>query len=165
MPQANDENFLSRIETMKGDLRDFMLTHIRTLKKPWEQLSEAEQQNVIDAVTKNSETVIRNVSKLVASNGFDTVNIVLGKFTNNKGTVKLEVQAYSTPDNLTKLCVHGERSAVIVLTDAAEFMGQSSEAKPDPDEPELFEDDEYDNNETLTIDHKSDDGSDDEADE
>lgn len=123
-------------DTLTGDLRDALLTHIRTMETPWSKLSERDQQDKIYAVEAMAGDLVRGALQVISTRGFDAVHVQLGKFVVDKG-VKIEAQASASVDNITKLADHGKGHGVLVLAEASDFFGESQAAKPDPDEPEL----------------------------
>jgi hypothetical protein len=45
---------MAEAETLSGDIRDALLTHVRSIQVPWTMLAEDEQQNAIDAIEKTA---------------------------------------------------------------------------------------------------------------
>lgn len=129
------------LDTLRGDIRDALLTHVRSIKVPWTMLSEEEQQDHIDAIALTAESAIRRVVGLIAHRGFPHILVNTGKWTVKDG-VKLEVIAAATVDNINRLAEQGTGAAILVLTDAAEFFGEKAPAKADKDQPDLIKDEE-----------------------
>lgn len=130
------------VETLKGDVRDFLLGHMRNLRKPWAQMSEHEQNDVIWAATNSASSMIFKAVNLIAAHGFDKVHVQVGKFTVKDGSIKAEFTTTATDKSLISIRHAG--SAVLVLADPAVFEGERSAAKADPDEPGLPMDDDQD---------------------
>ncbi len=126
-------------ETLAGDIRDALLTHVRSIKVPWAMLAEDEQQNAITAISRTAEHAIRQIAALMARRGFPNIVVDVGKWTVKDG-IKLEVGASSTVDNINHLAEHGTGSAVLVLVEAADFMNARAPALPDKDQPDLIDD-------------------------
>lgn len=140
-------------DTLTGDVRDVLLTHIRAMETPWSKLSERQQREKIDAAAKAAETLVRGAVRIVSTAGFPHVVVSTGKFTVKDG-VKLEVIASSSVDNITKLAEHGTGGAVLVLAEVSAFFGERKAAKPDPDQPDLPIDGEGDAaSQAASIDH------------
>lgn len=123
-------------ETLTGDIRDILLTHVRSMEDPWSKMSERAQGDKIEAIERCVRTLVSRAVKIVATQGFDRIEVKPVKFT-VKDNVKLEVTASYTVDNITLLAEHEQSNAILVFADPAQFTGARSEAKPDPDEPEL----------------------------
>jgi hypothetical protein len=123
-------------ETLSGDVRDALLTHLRAIKVPWAMLGEDEQAEHIAALNATAEAAVRRIVGLIASGGMSSVIGTIGKFT-VKNDIKVEFMVTSLVANICALAEHGKASAVLVLSNAAEFIGEHAPAKVDPDQPEL----------------------------
>jgi len=120
-----------------GDTRDVLLTHIRAMTKPWSRMTEDEQRNKIDAFSRAAEDVVRRAVGLVTRQGFDNVPVKLGRFTVDSGNIKGSFEAVYGERSVVALGDHGGRTAVLVLADADDYMGESAPPVVDPDEPEI----------------------------
>jgi len=123
-------------ETLTGDIRDVLLTHVRGMEKPWSMHSEDEQREKVYAMTEAAGSLVRRAVQTIAHRGFPHITVNLGKFTVDKG-VKIEVGAAHTVENIEKLAVHGKGMAVMVLCEASAFFGEQQPAAVDKDEPGL----------------------------
>ena len=125
------------VETLTGDIRDALLTHVRSIRVPWAMLAEDEQRETIAAISRTAEHSVRTAASLIAQRGFAHVDVRVGKWT-VKDVIKLEVLASGTVDNITNLAEHGAGGAVLVLVEASEFFGERAPAKPNK-APDLFD--------------------------
>jgi hypothetical protein len=123
-------------DTLSGDVRDALLTHLRAIKVPWAMLAEDEQAEHIAAVQKTGEDVVRRVVNLIAGGGMPHVVGTVAKFT-VKDNIKVEFAVTSLVSNICALAEHGKAQAVLVLSNASEFIGEHAPAKADPDQPDL----------------------------
>lgn len=123
-------------ETLSGDVRDALLTHLRAIKVPWAMLSEEEQQEHITAISNTAEHAVRRIVGLVAGGGMPAVIGTIKKFTVTDA-IKVEFLVSSLVANICALAEHGKTQAVLVLSNATEFLGEHAPAKPDPDQPDL----------------------------
>ena len=130
------------VETLTGDIRDFLLGHLRDMQKPWAQMSEREQNDKIYAATNSARSTLSAAVNLIAAHGFDKVHVQVGKFTVKDGQIKAEFTTAATDASLISIRHAG--SAVLVLADPAVFEGEQGKAEADPDEPSLPMDDEQD---------------------
>jgi hypothetical protein len=124
-------------ETLSGDIRDALLTHIRSIRVPWALLAEDEQQAAIDAIQRSAEHAVRQVCAIMAQAGAPHVRAKIAKWTVKGSDLKLELAVTPLVDNMIALAEHGNRGAVLVLADAADFMGERAPAKADKDQPDL----------------------------
>lgn len=123
-------------ETLRGDVRAAICDHFRAQSKPWEQMPEAEQHKFNSGVEKIADNLVREVVRIVASEG----RMVIGATLENV-TVKDEIKAVMTmlkSDEGRHAIVDSVGSRVqIVVANAGKFMGQKEDARVDKDQPEL----------------------------
>jgi hypothetical protein len=127
---------IAEAETLTGDIRDALLTHVRSIKVPWAMLAEEEQQEAIAAISKTAEYAVRQIASIIAMRGFPHVIASLGKWTVKDG-IKLELEVSSLVENIHALAEHGNGSAVLVLAEPSVYMGERAPAKADKDQPDL----------------------------
>lgn len=126
----------AEVETLSGDIRDALLTHLRGIKVPWAMLAEDEQQDHITAIQNTAEAAVRRIVGLVAGGGMPCVVGTIKKFTVSDA-IKVEFSVTSLVANICALAEHGKTQAVLVLSNASDFIGEHAPAKPDPDQPDL----------------------------
>lgn len=127
-------------ETLSGDVRDTLLTHVRSMETPWSKLSQRDQEDKIDAIDRLAETVVRRAVSIIARRGFDLISVKIADFSVKGGAIKGKFEAIVSEPNVVALADHQSASAVLVLTDAADFIGERAAAKADPDQPAMFDD-------------------------
>jgi len=123
-------------DTLSGDIRDALLTHVRSMRIPWAMLAEDEQQATIDAITETAKSAVRQVAHLVAERGFSHLAVTIGKWSVSGG-LAISLSAAGTVENIRSLAERTGPGAVLVLTDIADFIGEKAPAKADKDQPEL----------------------------
>jgi CHAD domain-containing protein len=150
---ANDyapdsETTLLEAGTLTGDVRDVLLTHVRAIKVPWALLAEDEQRDIINALSKCAEDVVRRTVRVVTAADFPTVVVELKEF-KIKGGIELKCAAAGLIENITHLAEHGTAPAVLVLAEhgtapavlvlaeASIFFGERAAARPDKDQRDL----------------------------
>lgn len=126
-------------ETLTGDVRDMLLTHIRAMETPWSKLSERDQELKISAAVKCADELVRRAVQVVAHKGFPHLIVGTGKWAVKEGII-LEVKSSGTVENITKLAEHGVGAAILVLAEPSQFWGEKDKAKPEPDQPDLLDD-------------------------
>lgn len=124
-------------ETLSGDLRDVMLTHVRAMENPWSKLSEKDQQEKIDVIEKACADVVRRAVKTIAGRGFDKLEVTLTDFSVKGGEIKGKFKRQVSENAVIQLADHENEIAMIVLASAADFIGEKEAAKADPDQTEL----------------------------
>lgn len=126
-------------ETLSGDLRDALLTHLRQLPKVWAKLSEREQSDIIYSVERLAEDYIRQAVAIIARRGFDVVPVVVKDIAIKGGELKGKFTAHAREDTILPLADHQEKGAVMVLTDVSDFIGERAPAKADPDQRSILD--------------------------
>lgn len=129
-------------ETLKGDVRDILLGHIRALPKPWPQMSEQEQEEAIIRAERLADTLVRDAVDLAASRGLPHFTVALGKFTVGDNIDGKFSAPYST-ELLDGLGARKGLTVVLVARDASEFMGERAPAVAEKDQPSIFDDDDF----------------------
>ncbi len=124
-------------DTLSGDLRDALLTHVRSMENPWSKMSERDQENKINAIERMAEDVVRRAVHMIAAGEHPIVHVTVGKMTIDKGVIESKIVASALLDNIVALNGVRGLQAVLVLTDASTYMGEREAALADPDEPEL----------------------------
>lgn len=122
--------------TLAGDVRDALLTHVRSIRVPWAMLAEDEQRDKIEAITNCASDLVRRAIATVAEGGFPSIIVSVGGFKVDKG-VEVKLAASGTVENITRLAQHGKGSAVLVLAEAGDYLGERAPAKPDKDQRSL----------------------------
>ncbi|MGX9983943.1 hypothetical protein [Methylobacterium fujisawaense] len=123
-------------ETLSGDIRDSFLTIFRDVREPWAKLPEHEQRSLNAQIDQLSRDLVRRAVGLVADRGFVHVACSYNKATLADG-IKIELTA---PRVSTIGAILGERPpgpAVLVFTDAEDFIGERAPAPVDKDQPGL----------------------------
>lgn len=122
-------------ETLTGDIAAFLVDRLRQLPKPWQQMSEKEQDEQIDRAKDAARNLVAETVKIVSSGGRRTVQAELGKITVDKG-IKAEIKVNTAyADEL--IAVQGK--AILIVTNSDdEFTGGESKLKADPDQREMF---------------------------
>lgn len=120
-------------ETMTGDLRDTALQWIRSLQKPWAQLGEEEQRNVISSITLGCTMAATRAVGIIAADKPGAVEATLESYTGKDG-LKLVFTCVETEANLIALLRAKGTRVVIASADPARFIGERAEVKPEPDQ-------------------------------
>ncbi|MBW8447895.1 MAG: hypothetical protein K0M49_19905 [Arenimonas sp.] len=123
-------------DTLSGDLRDVMLTHIRSMETPWSKMSETAQTDKIYAITNACETIVRRAVAIVAAHGSEAVFGRVTKFT-VKDEIKAELVCASSVGNIEKVAENISQPAIIIFANPDVFMGEKAPATAEPDEPKL----------------------------
>lgn len=122
--------------TMSGDVRDFLLNRLRTMRKPYEAMSEDQQNDLIHECQEAALHLIKQVVVLVASEGRKAIVGNLLQVT-RKDTIKAVVE-FAKTDALRHELFDAQGTAVLlVVADPSAFIGQKADAAGNPDQADL----------------------------
>jgi hypothetical protein len=130
------------IPTLRGDVRDALLEHVKSLPKPWPQMSELEQDAAIARAETLADKLVRQAVALAASRGFEHYEVSLGKYAIDKAIEGKFSAPYST-DLVEALGTRRGATFLLVPRDLSDFQGARAAAVASPDQPSLL-DDEFD---------------------
>lgn len=122
--------------TLTGDVRDTVLGWIRNMQKPWQKMSESEQQAVVSSVTANANHLVREAVKIVAGEGRKAMIGTLESVTIKDGikaTLKLSKTA---PERHDLIDCQGAQ-VMLVVAEVEPFQGERAPAEIDPDQADL----------------------------
>lgn len=142
--EAMAETAVLDTRTLVGDLRDTFLDMFRTRPKPWSQMTEDEQRQVIIALEQASRHLVTQAVQLVSAAGDGSFTAKLEKYADGGG-LKIALTAESTTDNV--LACHAAQGQYVTVAryDPKPFSGERRAPTIEPDEPEmLFEGDQGD---------------------
>lgn len=126
-------------ETLTGDLRTFLLDRLRRMPKPWEQMTEIEQGNLIDQTDAHASYVVREACNIMASAGRYTAPAILETFKQKGGDVTVQLDTIATPDTIVALSQACGGKVQLVFVHAEQFAGERKAEQPEPDQPALFD--------------------------
>ena len=105
-------------ETLFKDLLDSLIAEIRILPKPWPAMTEQEQNDTIDRLSKRLREAAGTVTHIIASNGQTVVQGELDAITIRDG-VKAVIKFSSSAPSLHSL-YEAQGSAIMVIVDGAD---------------------------------------------
>jgi hypothetical protein len=135
---TNDAPQLDRAETLMGDLRDAILSQLKALKHPWQLLKEDDQRSVIFATESMARNLVCQAIELVATRGHPALPARLVKAQLKDG-MQCQIDFSRHDPQRNELLDHIGKPVMVVLADSSTFMGQTQEAKPEPDQSSLLD--------------------------
>lgn len=119
--------------TMRGDVRDAIVSLVKTSAKAWwDKLPEYEQRQFLRAADTLGDDIVNSAVELVASRGFKHLEITIGKFTVD--AEKGILASFTMPHNKDNLLAMGSvlgTEVCMVPMKASDFLSERSVAKPD----------------------------------
>lgn len=132
------------LETLRGDLRDALLGRLRTMPKPWTVMSETEQQELIDGCVQMADNLVRKTVDMIASDGRKSITGTLEQYT-EKDEIKAVLKFPSHAEHADVLHEMVGGRVLLVGSDPSAYLGEKAEARPDPEQPEIFEEGDAEN--------------------
>lgn len=126
----------SAADKVRGDLRDAMLGWLRSIPKPFADLSESEQRSIASAADMVACEAVRATVHCIAADERPVIVAMLEQVTikdNYKATLTLPRSSEHAADLINAV----KKDVLIVVTDADSFMGEHGPAKIDKDQKEL----------------------------
>jgi hypothetical protein len=117
-------------ETLKGDVRDWLLDRVKHIQKPWQQMSEQEQRDMIFAAEDAAGNLVRNAVRIIAAEGRKVITAQLEQVTVKDGIKAVCTLSKHDPFRHELVDAQG-KDVLIVVADASAHMGQQDDAKPD----------------------------------
>ncbi len=116
-------------ETLRGDIRDAVLSEFKLMPKPWQQMTEDEQERMITRATDISGKVVRGAVDLIAARGLPALPISIAKFTVEGAEIKGTYTAFADDENLLRIRHLAERRAMFVMASPDEYEGERKPAE------------------------------------
>jgi hypothetical protein len=123
------DKFELAADTLRGDIRDALLAEFKGRSKPWQQMTEGEQESVIHRMEHIARGLVDQAVNLVAHQGAPFLLGEAPKFT-VKDSCKIEFVVAALPENLIKLANH-RGAAVLVLVEPHKYQGHRKPAETD----------------------------------
>jgi hypothetical protein len=117
--------------TLRGDIRDKILSEFKTMPKSWQAASEGEQERMISRAKDIADTLVQRAIDIVAAKGLPVLAITVGKMTIEKSECKGSFECYADDESLLRIRhLQGSR-AMFVLASPDAFNGEQK--KPETD--------------------------------
>jgi hypothetical protein len=136
LPDDDVEFTIIGTEQLAVDLRDAVLTQIKHLRKPWQQMSEGEQYETANGLEQVARHLVHNAVMVIADRGFPSLLVKLPQVTIKADDIECRVRAPHTDESRAIMGGAAGGTVMLVVADAAEFFG-SRPATIDPDQPNL----------------------------
>lgn len=118
-------------KTLRGDIRDLILSELKHVDCPWSKANEDEQQRRIDRSTDIADQVVRRAIDLIAARGLPALPIDVGKITVEGAECKGTFECYADDENLLRIRhLQGSR-AMFVLASPSAYQGEKAPQVPD----------------------------------
>jgi len=137
--EPKDDTVILAADTMLGDLVSLMIEEIRAIPDVWQKLSEFQQEEVIERVTRRVGSNVREAVKMIASDGREVITAELEQITAKDGIKAVCTLVKHDPNRHALLDSVG-KAVLIVVADPSAFLNGEL-PKPDPQQADLIGDD------------------------
>lgn len=127
------------LETLRGDIRDAMLSRIRHMKTSWSLCTEAEQAEIVNGLELAAKNLVRGVVRELSAHEFPHAVVTLGevKIGGSKG-IEAKITCQNIEVNRNTLGDHVGQMVQVVMIDSENFMGEREPAEVQPDQSDMF---------------------------
>lgn len=116
-------------ETLRGDVRDAILSEFKHIDGPWSKAPEGEQERLIRRAEDIAGKLVRGAIDLIAARGLPALPITVGKITVEGAACKGAFECYADDDNLLRIRHLQGARAMFVLASPDRFNGEQKEAE------------------------------------
>lgn len=127
------------IDSIGRDMLSAMVDELRNQQDVWQKLSEQQQADTIDRLTKRVKSNVQTAVHLIASNGNNTVVADLEQVAIKDG-VKAVFKVDMGNPAIEDIFNGVGKPFLLAVSRAAELTGGMDAVKPDPDQPNLYDD-------------------------
>jgi hypothetical protein len=117
--------------TLRGDIRDKILSEFKAIPKSWQTSTEDEQSRLINRARDIADTLVRRAIDIIAAKGLPSLPITVGKMTIEKSECKGTFECYADDESLLRIRHLQGARAMFVLASPDAFNGEQK--KPETD--------------------------------
>jgi hypothetical protein len=116
-------------ETLRGDVRDVVLSEFKLMAKPWQAMNEEEQDRVIRRAEDIADRLVRDAVDLIAARGLPAIPIEIGKMTMDGAEIEGKFKCYADDETLLRARHLQNSRAMFVLASPDAFNGEQKSAE------------------------------------
>ncbi len=130
-------------KTMLGDLMKTVVEQLKELPKPWESMSERDQQEFLDRIELQVSSSVRQAVSIIAAHGMINVPCVVESVTYKDGC-KVVLKAVGEIANTIHLAESSGQPVSVIIPESEEMLGDEGKPEADPDQRGMNLNEEYD---------------------
>lgn len=115
--------------TLRGDIRDKILSEFKAIPKSWQTSSESEQSRLINRAKDIADSLVRRAIDIIAAKGLPALPITVGKITIDGGECKGAFECYAGDEELLRIRHLQGARAMFVLASPDAFNGEQKKAE------------------------------------
>lgn len=120
------------------DLLSFIIQELKAAPKPWEKMSENEQQDVIFRATKRIKDAVRQAVTIIAAKDRPSMEAHVKKVVFSDGGVEGVVVLSKKQGGRHDFADSQGENITIVITNPSEYTESMTEVEADKDQKEIF---------------------------
>lgn len=136
LPDAEDPLVELAAETLRGDVRDSLLSWFKSQPKSWPFMSEREQRDLADAADRFSGSMVKQACQIIAAGERPCIVATLVEYREKDG-VEAKLKLPSKGEVVAALHEACGREVLVVTSGAEEFLGEQGKAQIDADQPKF----------------------------
>lgn len=138
MPEETDDNPIAEMaaETLRGDVRDAMLSWFKATPKPWSQMGEGEQRNFADAADRAARNFVKQACQIIAASERPCFVATLTEYREKEG-IEAKLKLASKGEIVAALHDACGREVLVVTSGFEEFNEEAAPAEIDADQGNL----------------------------
>lgn len=134
--QDQPEHLITAASTMLGDLMNCVINLAKALPKPWEQLSEIQQDTWLQSVDWQCQEAVKECVSIISSRGSLVVPAIVDSVTFKDG-VKVVLKVLSNSEGAHAIADAEGEVVNITIADTSELVSDKGKPKADPTQPGL----------------------------
>lgn len=123
-------------DTLRGDVRDALLTWFKATQKPWAQMGEREQRDLADSADRCARSLVKQTAQIIAAGERPCIVAQLVEYKEKDG-VEAKLKLPSRGEVVASLHEACGREVLIVTSGEEGFQGEAAPAEITKDQPEL----------------------------
>lgn len=127
-------------ETFLGDLMRIIVDQVKAIQKPWEQLSQSEQEAYLNSIRLQCEAVSKKAINIIAAQGMVTIVADIDSVTFKDG-IKAVLKIGSHVEGRHDLADAEGKAVLLVVSNADDLINENEIPEAEPDQAAMDLDD------------------------
>lgn len=124
-----------------GHLVTFLVSKVREMQRPWQQLSEAEQERFIDTATQDIMVNVEKCKGALSGQIRQTlVQASVEAVNTKKGYIAISLKASDEADGRHELADHTGKNVFIVIDNLSQFVTSNAVPKAEKQQKDMLDD-------------------------
>ena len=132
----SDEEVQLISDQLSGNITGWLIDRLRSYECAYRYMTEDQQKTVINEATMAGGNLVRDVVRLIAGHGRETIPVKIKKVENDGEKIKVTIEGNNADENRHALFDAAGAFARIIVADAEKFIG-GDQPEPEPDQREL----------------------------